>query len=59
MDDGKTFKWSGTYGSCTCYLGANILTFNMARNFNLVKASRKHVNAEYLKALINVIPARG
>lgn len=30
----------------------------MFRNFDLVKASGKHVNVEYLKGLINVVPVR-
>ena len=31
----------------------------MLRNFDLSHAPQKHVNAEYLKGLINVVPARG
>ena len=31
----------------------------MHNNFDLPQASRKHVNIEYSKGLINVIPLRG
>ena len=34
-------------------------TLNVCSNFDLIQAREKHVNAEYLKGLINVVPARG
>ncbi|KAJ8437548.1 hypothetical protein Cgig2_017901 [Carnegiea gigantea] len=37
----------------------NVLTLNVCRNFDLIHAREKHVNVEYLKGLINVVPARG
>ena len=37
-------------------MGRNILTFDMDRNFDLLQARKKHVNAKYLKCLINVVP---
>ncbi|KAJ8431991.1 hypothetical protein Cgig2_005920 [Carnegiea gigantea] len=37
----------------------NVLTLNVCRNFDLIHAREKHVNAKYLKGLINVVPARG
>jgi len=35
------------------------MIYYMHNNFDLPQASRKHVNIEYSKGLINVIPLRG